>query len=342
MRSAVGKKRGLVPRLAVPVAVLLAWALAAEGRDPRGEPTTNNFSRYGQAELAVPRTAYRPGEPLNVTFRIRNKGYQTIRIYPALTPNTSFQFLVTDRKNRELPLRAGNLPPRARPEDSTVDLAGDAVKEVILHPGETFTRSIRLDRLYAFKQGEEYRILGYFYPDPRRTFFVRTANIVRVRLDRGQAALRKAALPEEFFNDSIPDVSPEETVYLFLSAEIRRNWTNYLKYLDLRKFVLAYDRFASRYAAAPEYGKPEVLREFQRFLTRNPTDSLKYFRIVKKEFDRVQDGDTKDNGRVFVTVRAERSTRGYSVVYNYKYTLERDRRRSGFWRIVYVTAGVVR
>ena len=328
--------------LSLAAGLLFSGMPVAGERDSRGEPTINFFSRYGRAELELPRTAYRPGEALNLTFRIRNRGYQTIRIYPALAENTSFQFLITDRANRELSPRAGPRPRMTQAADATADMAGDELKEVILHPGEAFTRTIRLDRLYRFRAGEEYRIVGYFYPDPRRTFFVRTANVVRLRIDRARSPVRRAVLPEEFFNDAIPEVSPEETVYLFLSAEIRRNWENYLKYLDLRKFVLAYDRFASRYAAAPDYNKPEVLREFQRFLTRNPTDSLKYFRITKKEFERGDEGSTKDDGRVFVSVRAERQTRGYSVVYNYRYTLERDRRRPGFWRIVYVTAGVVR
>ncbi len=321
---------------------VVAWGtrVRAQERDSRGDPTTNAFSRYGRAELEVPRTAYRPGDAIWVTFRIRNRGYQTIRIFPAREANTSFQFLLTDRHDREVPMRAAGAGRESA--EPTVDIAGDEVKEVILHPGESFTRRIRLDRLYELKPGGEYRVVGYFYPDPRRTFFVRTANTAKLRLDRARDPLRRAVLPEEFFNDSIPEISPEETVYLFLSAEIKKNWPGYLKYLDLRKFILAYDRFASRYAAAPEHTKPQVLREFQRFLTSGPTDRLHYFKIVKKEFDRTEEGETMDEGRVHVTVRAERRTRGYSVLYNYRYTLERDRRRAGFWRIVYVTAGVVR
>lgn len=310
-------------------------------RDPRGEPTVNTFSRYGVADLQMVRSAFDPGMPITVKFRIRNRGYQTLRVYPAGRAGTSFQFLVTDRKNREIMARPG-VTLDSEPGEPTVDTVGDEVKEVILHPGESFTRSIRLDQMYDFKPGEHYRIVGYFYPDPRRTYFVRTANTVRIRLNRQRDALQRAVLPQEFFNDSIPQMSPEETVYLFLTAEMRKNWENYLKYVDLRKFILAYDRFASRYAAASEQGKPEILRNFQRFLTGSPTDRLKYFRVVKKEFDRDEQGATKANGRAHVFVRAERETRGYKINYDYKYTLERDRRRPGFWRIVYVTAGVVR
>ena len=312
-------------------------------RDVRGVPTINQFSRYGEATLKFRKTLYEPGEKIPVTFRIRNRGYTTIRIYPSLRPNRSFQFLVTDRNGREVPLRFNSAAHQRREHGRrTVNHLGEAVKEVILHPGESFQKVIFLNDFYQLEPGRRYRIRGYFYPDARNGFFVRTVNMSLLRIARNRELNYRTRGSQDFFRDSLPAISPEETVFLFLSAEMRRNWRNYMKYLDLRKYIMAYDRFASKYAAASQLEKPILLRRFERFLTGEPADRLKSFRITKKEFDRSENGEIIPGGRAYITVRAERRNESFSLFYNYRFVLEHSRVREGFWKIVYVTAEIVR
>ena len=80
----------------------------------------------------------------------------------------------------------------------------------------------------------------------------------------------------------------------------------------------------------------------RKFLTGQPADRLISFQIIKKEFDRSDSGEIKVNGRAYVTVRVKRQSMGFSIVYDYRYVLERVQERYGFWKIVYVTAKIIR
>ena len=312
--------------------------------DIRGDRTVNYFSRYGQARIKLNKVLFGPEEDIPVEFTVRNSGYTTIRIYPGYPAQKSFQFQVTDKKGQELArVVKDSFYRRERGADS-VNLVGERVKEIILHPGESFTRRIFLNDFYNLEGGKEYRVVGFFYPDYRNGFFVRTRNMTRVRINMHREKNFYKEVEGHIYANNLPGLSPEETVYLFLSAEMRRNWRNYLKFLDLRKFIFAYDRFASRYARAEARERSLVLRDFERFLIDEPTDRLRRFRITATRYDRTTTGELRapEMGRSYVEVRAERASKGYRVIYKYTYTLERVRGRDGFWRIIHVTATVVR
>lgn len=328
---------------------LFLWApLAASARnldrDPRGEETVNYWTRYGEVRLELDRTLYEPGQDAPVRISVRNRGYQVIRIYPATRPNQTFQFLLSDRQGREQPLRfnAASYAARERGEETpVVDLAGDAVKEIILHPGESFEKTLYLNDFFRLEPGAEYRLIAYFYPDSREQFFVRSANTVQLRLDRRRenAVEQAESRPE----DARMELSPEETVYLFLSAEMRANWQNYLKYVDLRKYITSYDRFAARYVQAGERERAGILEEFARYLTTSPADRLRRFQIVSAAPERDADGALLPGGRAFVRATALREAGGFSARYEYAFTLERGRgAESGFWKIVQVEARLLR
>ena len=125
---------------------------------------------------------------------------------------------------------------------------------------------------------------------------------------------------------------------------MQKKWKNYLKYLELRKFITAYDRFASRYAVASRLEQPRILREFERYLTRAPADHLRRFKIIEEDFERDDRGEILPNGRATVTAEASREKDGYRVRYRYQYILERSRSRStrSPWKIVFVTAKVLK
>lgn len=339
-------RSGLFFLCVLSTSALAAREIGSPSRDIRGDQTVNNWSRYGGAVIETERILYAPGEDIPVTFRISNRGYSVIRVFPFQAPGRSYQFMVTDRRGREIEpdLDRAGLERRENGRRAVVSLQGQDVKEIILHPGESFEKVIHLNDYYRLDPEKEYRVVGYFYPDARREFFVRTANTLQIRIDRNRRDIDALRGGREMQVRPGDGLSPEETVYLFLSAEMQKKWKNYLKYLQLRKFITAYDRFASRYAVASRLEKPRVLGEFRRYLTGSPADRLRRFKIISEDFEREQNGELLPGGRATVTAEATRENAGYSVRYRYDYVLERVRGDDGVgrWKIVYVTAKVLK
>lgn len=336
---------------------MLALAIGAPGyarnldlpeRDARGDETVDYWSRYARAELALERSLFRGGDDIAVRFRVSNTGVRALRIYPQDGPNRTWQLMVTDRQGRELPLEfnAASYARREHGNQRIEDLYGSPVREVILQPGETLERMLYLNDFFRLSPGGEYRLIGYFYPDARNEFVVRSSVTLSLRIRSAQSAAHGAA-PGRF---QAPDgsaqqmgLSAEETVYLFLSAEMQRNWENYLKYVELSRYITSYDRFSSRFARAQEAERPSILEEFAAYLCGDPADRLRRFRILSAEPERDEDGATMMDGRMFVRASALREAEGYSAQYEYTYTLERARGgEAGFWKIVQVEARLIR
>ncbi len=321
-------------------------AAAETRRDMRGDESIDYWSRYGQVNLEFERVQFRAGEDIPLKFRVRNAGYQVIRIYPSSRPISTYRFLVTDRKGREIPVRFNSRSYNAREHGTrtVVDFQGDLTKEVILHPGETFEKTFYLNDFYELTPGSEYRVSAYFFPDQRFEYFVRSGDTGRIRIDARKTAPAPLLRDDEpGSNGGRPRISPEETIFLFLSAEMRQNWKNYLKYLELPRYITAYDRYASRYVQSGSQDRAEILREFATYLTGNPADRLVRFKVTGVEPERDAAGRALPDGRAFVKVLGVRDSDGFVLQYEYTYTLEpgRDENR-GFWKIVYVEARLIR
>lgn len=328
------------------IAAVLNIPLSAEtSRDMRGDESVNYWSRYGQVNLDFERVQFRAGDDIPLKFRVRNVGYQVIRIYPSSRPSSTYRFLVTDRQGRELPVRfnARSYNAREHGTQTVVDLQGDLTKEVILHPGETLEKTFYLNDFYDLTPGAEYRVSAYFYPDQRFEYFVRSGDMSRIRIHARKSAPAPLLRDDEPGTEDRPQISPEETIFLFLSAEMRQNWKNYLKYLELPRYVTAYDRYASRYVQSGSQERAGILREFATYLTGNPADRLVRFKVTGVEPERDSGGHILPDGRAFVKVLGVRDSDGFVLQYEYTYTLEPGRDQSrGFWKIVYVEARLIR
>jgi len=315
----------------------------APRHDLRGNTTIDYFTRYATVTIELDRIFFDPGDDIPVHFKITNTGYRTLRIYP-FSDNRSFQFLVVDKKGREvIPVELPDTERRIRETGvQVVSFEGEPVKEIILHPEESFERLIYLNDTYSLKAGEEYRISGYFYPDARHEFFVRSNNLARVRIGKKRETIYFTDRSQyHHLTGGRSELTPEETIYLFLSAELNHKWENYLKYIETDKFITSYDKYASRYAIASAMERPSILDDFKDYLTTRKDEMLKRFRVSQTDYDRDAAGQLVDNGRGYVTVVADRETRGYVVHYEYKYTLERSRSNDAFWKIVAVSARLI-
>lgn len=327
---------------------LLAQDATTIDRDPRGEESVDYWTRYAQAEISLDRTRFAADQDIAIRFRISNTGPRPLRVYPDQAPHRTWQFLLVDRQGREqaLQFNARQYRQREHGDRPIVDLAGDQIREIILQPGETLEKTLYLNDFFRLQAGVEYRVTGYFYPDARNEYLVRSRSTLALRIlsaARSAGGRNPGGADAPGGGPAEPGISPEETVFLFLSAEMRRNWKNYLKYIDLPRYITSYDRFASRFVRASEAERPAIVEEFARYLCDDPADPLRRFRVVSAEPERDASGVVMPGGRYFVRVSALREAEGYAAQYEYTYTLERGQGiDAGFWKIVYVDARLIR
>ncbi|MBW7858368.1 MAG: hypothetical protein H3C43_08770, partial [Leptonema sp. (in: Bacteria)] len=296
---------------------------------PRGDRNVNDVSRNVKVDLQLSKTVYSEDEPISVTFKISNQGHRTVRLYPFSPESRSFQFEVLDKNGKELSSDETKFYDENDDvlENNIVDLAGDRVREIQLQPGESFERRIFLDRHYRLNPGQ-YRVSGFFLPDARHDILLRTVNRLELRIEKKKSRFLFEERDDTLTTAAGPDA--EETVYLFLSAEMLGKTDRYLKYIDLRKYILSYDMFARQYVRASKQKQEEVLQRFADYLKSGPVDPLRRFRIIKS----TSETDT----RYRVDVIALRSSGNYRVEYLYNYYLDKD--QAGAWRISSVVAGI--
>lgn len=310
--------------------------------DPRGDQSLNNWSRYGSLRLEIDRTRFSSDEDIAIRIKVKNRGYQTIRIYPYANPRQTFQFFLSDEQGREIPQQFDPEAWEKRERGSAiVDLKKQRVKEIILGPEESFEKILYLNDFYDLEANRNYRLWLYFYPGKnpgQSNFFVRSENLVTFYIDKKRSQKKYHAFPKEVEDLAL---SPEETVYLFLSAEMQKNWPHYLKYLDLKKYITAYNHYASRYLEAEPRERGFILEQFSTFLISEPAARLKSFRVLDAKPERGRDRTLIEDGRYFVRVMAVREKQAYLKRYEYIYALERQRRAKGFWKIVHVEAKLI-
>ncbi len=308
-----------------------------ESRDPRGALSPGNWSRYGALRIASDKRSYRLGEDITVRAHIENRGYELISLYLS---NTSFILELKDLQGRTIPKRLDLYAQKRRSKGKPVfDQQGREIKEIILAPQESFVKTLYLNDFYALEAKKEYRLRLYLYPQIHsyNSFFVPSENILKIRIqDLGKrqgphwagGGQRTLAL------------TPEETLYLFLSAEAQQRWGDYLKYLDLKQFINSYRSYAGRYREASPESRPGVLRQFAAYLCRPPREALKHFRITGSEPQRSSQGDVRHNGTYLVKAIAEREERSFVRRYEYTYTLQAQD-NPAFWKITRVHAAVL-
>lgn len=309
--------------------ISFSWLNSETYVHPRGDRNVNDVSRNIKVDLRLSKTVYFEDEPISVTFKISNQGHRTVRLYPFNPESRSFQFEVLDQKGRELSSDETRYYDENDDvsENQIVDFAGDRTREIQLQPGESFERRIYLDRHYKLNAGS-YRISGFFLPDARHDVLLRTLNRVELRIEEKKSRFLFEEKIDNLATSSTPDA--EETVYLFLSAEMLGKTEYYLKYIDLRKYILSYDMYARQYVRASKQKQEEVLHRFADYLKAGSADPLRRFRILRSI------PETENRYRVDVT--ALRSNGNYRVEYIYNYYLDKD--QSGAWRISSVVAGI--
>ena len=233
---------------------------------------------------------------------------------------TTFQPVVYDMNGKERPTLVSYRLENKVVED-VVRFRTD--KRVIeLMPGEAFTYTVDLKKLYVLNSGERYRVRSYFIPDiPNRTILNSVNELIFSVYHGSDLALVPIQKP-------IREILPSETVQLFLIAEKEGQWQRMIKYLNLSEYINSYSEYVRQYSMASQKEKSEVMQRFVRYLSRPRLDSLVNFRVINEMI-------LPDNQNAYVEVNVERLGNRINRFFKYRYSLERV---NGIWEINSVEA----
>ncbi|MCC5815929.1 MAG: hypothetical protein JJT78_14340 [Leptospira sp.] len=326
-------------------------------RDARGNYTENFTHLQVQVKISMPSLTFVEGEDIGLEFHVRNFGKEVVRIFPATNPLETFQLQIRDENNRLIPLLETSdyrpWDPKYQKDMNQTkrnhieNLSGDASKEIALAPNETFSYRVLIQENYDIKPGLHYTVNGYFYPNATeskknfllggtdsegRLAFMRAENTIRFLYDHRRKNQEISGIKEQNLNAGI-GVSPEETVFLFLGAEMKNNWSNYFKWIHIPDFILAYDRFSAIYLNSTDREKELVEDEFKEYLSTLPSGKIKYFKVLSVDSVSVRESRVK--------VYVERLEEKIPTRYEYDYSLKKDpSKRESLWKIHGVVARV--
>jgi len=296
-------------------------------RDARGNHTQNFLHLQGKVSIKLSKAHYHFGDEIALTFSVTNTGKEAVRIYPVEKDFTTFQIVVTD-ENDEKARRMDDMKLQSSVvsrKSSIVNLAGDAVKEIILNSDETYSKKLQLTDLFDLKPGKKYFVQGYFYPKfQEENLFLKSRNTAFFHLEKRKEEQFVPKLPSGDLNAE--GISPEETIFLFLAAEMKKNWENYFKYINFNDYILSYDRFSREFTDSEPESKQVVIESFKRYLTESKSGTLKYYKVISA--NKINSSISK------VNVYIEREQDRVPARYEYQYTLKKsDENQSQFWKI---------
>jgi hypothetical protein len=311
--------------------------IAYPDMDVRGNRNENFLELQGRASIQVSKMSYHPGEDILLDFTVKNYGEEVIRFYPTVALLKSYQFVINDENDESVPPKDTILleDKKQKRRNSIVNLDGDKVKEIIIHKGESFTKRFNLSELYDFDHGKRYYITGYFYPnylEDNSTFLKSENHSVFLIESKKRDIQPKKYETSEAVSDSI---TPEETIHLFLSAEMKKNWLHFFKFINFSEFIHAYNKYSKEYSNSDPNYKDLVVEEFKKHLMDQKAGKLSYYRITSRE------NQTPTLARVYVDI--EREVNRYPTKYEYIYSLKKgEETPSGLWKITNVTVKVRR
>lgn len=303
------KKYALIPLIFLFLAIL-----------PVMSADTSSFKVY----LKTNQLTYRVGNPCNIYIAVKNitTSNAEFNIYDALY--TSFQPIVYTMIGQEAQTKVDY-----RLKDIPLEnvVAQSSSRKIVLAPGEVFQVEVNLNNLYELEAGEKYKIRALFLPDAIKRDVVVTKNTLYLKIE-------EAVLPHQQNEDIYKNkgFTPSEIIGLFLNAELAKNWSNYIKYVDREQYISAFPNYARRYNTGTEAEKREVLREFTSYLSSPREDYILDFKVLNQLY-------MNDGKNALVNVRVRRAGGGSPFVYTYKYKLESYK---NYWLVTDVQASVTR
>lgn len=291
------KNKILLTFLLIPFIFIDAYALK--------ENTVSIFSR-------LDRQKYHSNEEITLEILIKNISNENIQfdVYDSSRTHyglfTTFQPVVFDMQGREaeliVPYKQRNIPV----EDILKHLHK---RKVTLAPDETLKTSVDLNKLYNLETGIKYRLRSFFIPDMQDGEVLDGDNEIFFTVTEYSPHAGK-----QDTNVSSRNLEPAEIVLLHLSAEKNNNRDNYIKSLQIEKYIQAYPEYMRSWLRADNVKKAEIEKEFIRKITGPRDDYLLDFKITGEEI--VDD-------IAYVDVIVTRFSPRVNHTFEYRYTLEK-------------------
>ena len=220
---------------------------------------------------------------------------------------TTFQPMVYDMSGREAEI---TVPYKIENINVSDFIHGLDKRLVELAPGEMFIHTINLKELYNLHLNTAYRIQSLFYPRFDEYNFLKSNNELTFKI----IVAKQYNKPSEV--DAVDrTISPKEVILLTLKAEKDREWNNWIKYINVEKYINAFPEFVQKYNHANFEEKSQIEKDFIRFVTRERDDYLLDYKIVRESVE-------KDRKIAYVDVIVDRYGIRLSYRYKCRYKLE--------------------
>ena len=272
-----------------------------------------------------------------IHLRVQNEGEYPVTLYMDKNYFKNFTIVARGSRGRRLPLKDTFFRKRyEKPGDPFfTNFTGTeyAARAIIIQPNETLERELILQGIAEVKKEgstrEKLQIQAFFYPNPEQTphFFIRSSNQIMIYIDD---PLDHEELQPDFNvpTDTPFSLTPQEVVYLTLSAEYSGDWSNYFKYLSIADLIKDYPEYAKRYMSSQKKGKISALNDFRAYLRDNRLRRLTHFKIIRNN-KRSLSGERSDS-IAFVHVKASRVIEGFQRKFLYTYYLTKSQ---ALWKI---------
>ncbi|MDY6934272.1 MAG: hypothetical protein SVZ03_08630 [Spirochaetota bacterium] len=259
---------------------------------------------------------------LNICIKNSSTTNASLTVYDIL--HTTFQVIVYDMNGREAEI----IVPYRLMNKNIEDVIRDIKPRVIeLSPKEIISHSINLKDVYNLIPEMEYRVKGYLFSDLKRFDAIPSENILTFRI------LKSLGIKKEIRIKEIDrKISASEIILLALTAEKKRDWDNYFKYIKVESYINAFSDYVRVYNEADEKKRLNIIDNFIKFLKRDRVDHILNFKIIEESV-------FEDQNIAHVDVEVIRFGPIIPFTYKYKYVLERY---DNFWLITDVEATVRR
>jgi len=329
-----------MPRVGRSVLSLLLVGLAAADAaswrnnkvDHHGN-ATENFSASGlKLYVTAQRLRFARNDEVAFQASLVNEGAYPVTVYLHENPLKNFTIIARDADGRSLNIKEemyfqGSKDYRD-PHHTRYTGEMYPMRKLILHAGEKYEKRIRLADYVDWNSFSEkvrdLHVTAHFYPNPVQAerYFLASSTSLNLIYDQ----TREVPKERDNLNDASTEtlkVSAREIVYLMLSAEYTRDWSQYFKYLSLRDIVRDYPEFMRLYAQDSTELQTRALAEFRKYLSGRGYHKLIRFRVLAGE-----SRETSDTAQV--RVRARRDVEGFEREYLTTYYLTK---RDALWQI---------
>ncbi len=298
---------------------------------------TENFSSSGlKLYVSSPKVRFARNEEITFRASLVNEGAYPITLYLHENPLKNFTFIARDDDGRSLNVKEemyfqGAMSAKNDYRDPHFTrFTGETypMRKMILHVGEKYEKQIRLSDYVDWNafpaETKTLLITANFYPNPiqAQRYFLTSATSLKLLYDQSREVLPEKGKVSDVTTEPLA-VSAREIVYLMLSAEYTKNWSQYFKYLSLKDIIRDYPEYSRLYAQNSHEEQTHALAEFRKYLSGRGSHKLIRFRVLSGE---AREGASSAE----VRVRARRNVEGFERDYLTTYYLTK---RASLWQI---------